>query len=213
MATEISHDIDALVETAKRAIAALEAEGIPYLLGGGLGCWALGGPPSSNDVDLMLRREDAEPALAALEAAGFRGERPPEQWLFKAWEEREQADGGEVLIDLIFEPSGLEITDAVLARGSTVGIGGMDARVMDLDEIFVTKLMSIDEHACDYEGHLAIARALREKLDWRRLREETAASPFATAFFTLADGLGISLDAPGAGAAGASSTAADAAAR
>ena len=198
MSTEVSQDLEALVETAKRAIAALEADDVPYLLGGGLGCWALGGPPSSNDVDLMLRREDAERALTALEAAGFRGERPPEQWLLKAWE-------GEVLIDLIFGPSGLTIDDEVLARGTTVGIGGMNVRVMDLDDIFVTKLMSIDEHACDYEGHLAIARALREKLDWPRLREETASSPFAAAFFTLADGLGISLEA--------SSTPADAGAR
>jgi hypothetical protein len=187
MTTEVSHDLEALIETAKRAIAALEAERVPHLLGGGLGCWALGGPPSSNDIDLMLRRDDAERALAALEGAGFRGERPPEQWLLKAWEQ-------EVLIDLIFEPSGLSISDAVLERGTTVGIGGMDVRVMDLDDIFVTKLMSIDEHACDYEGHLAIARALREKLDWSRLREETAASPFAAAFFTLADGLGITLE-------------------
>lgn len=190
MATEPSHDLAALVETAKRAVAVLEAEAIPYLLGGGLGCWALGGPPSSNDVDLMLRREDAEAALAALEAAGFRGERPPEQWLLKAWE-------GEVLIDLIFAPSGLRISDEVLARGSDVGLGGMNVRVMDLDDIFVTKLMSIDEHSCDYEGHLAIARALREKLDWERLREETAASAFAAAFFTLADGLGVAFDRPG----------------
>lgn len=210
MATEVSHDIDALVETAKRAIAALEAEEVPYLLGGGLGCWALGGPPSSNDVDLMLRREDAERALAALEAAGFRGERPPEQWLFKAWESEE--DEEDVLIDLIFGPSGLEISEAVLARGTTIGIGGMNVRVMDLDDIFVTKLMSIDEHACDYEGHLAIARALREKLDWGRLREETAASPFARAFFTLADGLGIAVGGPGEEAS-ASSTPANAAAR
>jgi hypothetical protein len=186
MPTEVSHDLDALVETAKRAVAALEAEEIPYLLGGGLGCWALGGPPSSNDVDLMVRPADGERALAALEEAGFRGERPPEQWLFKAW-------GDEVLIDLIFAPSGLRITDEVLARGSGVGLGGMTVRVMDLDDIFITKLMSIDEHSCDYEAHLAIARALREKLDWARLREVTATSPFAAAFFTLADRLGISL--------------------
>jgi hypothetical protein len=200
MATEVSHDVDALVETAKRAVSALEDAGIPYLLGGGLGCWALGGPPSSNDVDLMLRREDAEAALATLEAAGFRGERPPEQWLFKAWE-------GEILIDLIFGPSGLRIDDEAIARGTTVGLGGMDVRVMDLDDIFVTKLMSIDEHSCDYEDHLAIARALREKLDWGRLREETAESPFAAAFFTLADGLAITLPAasPGPGPAGSAS--------
>jgi hypothetical protein len=193
MTTEVSHDLEALVEVAKRAVAALAAEGVPYLLGGGLGCWALGGPPSSNDVDLMVRRDDAERALAALEAAGMRAERPPEQWLLKAWE-------GDVLIDLIFEPSGLAIDDEVLRRGADVGVGGMDVRVMEINDLFVTKLMSIDEHSCDYEGHLAIARALREKLDWERLRERTADSPFATAFFTIADGLGISLSRADAGA-------------
>jgi len=45
---------------------------VPYLLGGGLGCWARGGPPSSNDIDLMLKRADAERALEALAAAGMR---------------------------------------------------------------------------------------------------------------------------------------------
>src|SRR5688572_158541 len=48
-----------LIDTLKRAVAALEAADITYLLGGGLGCWARGGPPSSNDIDLMVRREDA----------------------------------------------------------------------------------------------------------------------------------------------------------
>ncbi len=70
-------DLDSLLETLKRAAAALESERIPYLLGGGLGCWARGGPPSSNDIDLMIKREDAERALAALAKAGMRPERPP----------------------------------------------------------------------------------------------------------------------------------------
>ena len=34
-----------LTESLKRAVAALESQGVPYLLGGGLGCWARGGPP------------------------------------------------------------------------------------------------------------------------------------------------------------------------
>ena len=45
-----------LTDTLKRAAAALEAERIPFLLGGGLGGWARGGPPSSKDIDLMLKR-------------------------------------------------------------------------------------------------------------------------------------------------------------
>ena len=47
-----------LVATLKRAVAALEADRIPYLLGGGMGCWAYGGPPSSKDLDLMVKTED-----------------------------------------------------------------------------------------------------------------------------------------------------------
>src|SRR3954452_12456544 len=95
-----------LIDSLKRAVAALDERGIPYLLGGGLGCWARGGPPSSNDIDLMVERAEAERALEALADAGMRTERPPEQWLFKAWD-------GEILIDLIFEPAGMRVTREV----------------------------------------------------------------------------------------------------
>jgi hypothetical protein len=179
--------LDALTATLKKAAAALEAERIPYLLGGGLGCWARGGPPSSNDIDLILKREDAERALAALRDAGMRAERPPEQWLFKAWD-------GEVLIDLIFEPAGIRITDGVLERGEELNVDGMQIQVMALDDILVTKLLALDEHCADYCGLIQIARALREQIDWPALRERTATSPFARAFFVLADGLEIATD-------------------
>jgi hypothetical protein len=35
------------------------------------------------------------------------------------------------------------------------------------------------------------ARALREQIDWREVRDQTEASPFARAFFTLVEALGI----------------------
>ncbi len=173
-----------LIESLKRAVAALDERGVPYLLGGGLGCWARGGPPSSNDIDLMVKREDAERAQEALAAAGMRPETPPEQWLLKAWD-------GEILVDLIFEPSGMRIDDEVLARGEELSVMAMRTRVMDLDDILITKLMALDEHSADYGDLILITRSLREQIDWARLREETAASPFAVAFFALADGLGI----------------------
>ena len=173
-----------LIESLKRAVAALDERDVPYLLGGGLGCWARGGPPSSNDIDLMVKREDAERAQEALAAAGMRPETPPEQWLLKAW------DGG-ILVDLIFEPSGMRIDDEVLARGDVMSVMAMQTRVMDLDDILITKLMALDEHSADYGDLILITRSLREQIDWGRLREETAGSPFAVAFFALADGLGI----------------------
>jgi hypothetical protein len=180
---------DPLIEALKRAVAALEEERIPYLLGGGLGCWARGGPPSSNDIDLMVKREDAERAQRALAESGMRAEDPPEQWLLKAWD-------GDVLVDLIFEPSGVRITDAVIGRGERLSVAGMQIAVMALDDILVTKLLALDEHSADYRDLIQIGRALREQIDWAGLRERTASSPFARAFFTLADGLGIAVREP-----------------
>jgi hypothetical protein len=183
---ESASRVETLAQSLKRAASALEAESVPYLLGGGLGCWARGGPPSSNDIDLMIEREQAERALGTLAAAGMRTEKPPEQWLFKAWD-------GDVLIDLIFEPSGVRITKEVLERGEELSVAGMYVRVMALDDILVTKLLALDEHRADYRDLLQIGRSLREQIDWPSLRERTAASPFSRAFFELADGLRISL--------------------
>jgi len=177
--------LDSLLDTLKRAAAALEGERVPYLLGGGLGCWARGGPPSSKDIDLMVKREDAERALAALEKAGMRPERPPERWLYKAWD-------GDVLIDLIFEPAGIRVTDQLIERGEELNAAGKQVPVMALDDILVTKLLALDEHAADYGDLLLIGRALREQIDWPALRQRTTSSPFAAAFFVIADGLGIS---------------------
>jgi Uncharacterised nucleotidyltransferase len=173
-----------LTDSLKRAVAAIEQEGVPYLLGGGLGCWARGGPPSSNDIDLMIKPEDGERAQGALAEAGMRPESPPEQWLLKAYD-------GDILVDLIFEPSGMRIDDEVIARGDDLSVMAMNVHVMNLNDILITKLMALDEHSVDYGDLILITRSLREQIDWRRIREETASSPFAVAFFALADGLEI----------------------
>jgi len=173
-----------LTDSLKRAVAALDEQGIPYLLGGGLGCWARGGPPSSNDIDLMVKPEDAERAQEALVEAGMRPDDPPEHWLLKAWD-------GEILVDLIFEPSGMRIDDEAIGRGEELSVMAMQMRVMDLNDILVTKLLALDEHSADYRDLILITRSLREQIDWGKLREATASSPFAVAFFALADGLEI----------------------
>ncbi|HEU4598730.1 MAG TPA: nucleotidyltransferase [Solirubrobacterales bacterium] len=174
-----------LTDSLKRAVAALEGQGVPYLLGGGLGCWARGGPPSSNDIDLMVKPADAPRAQEALAEAGMRPETPPEQWLLKAWDD-------DILIDLIFEPSGMQIDEEAIARGEELSVMAMQMRVMDLDDILVTKLLALDEHSADYRDLILITRSLREQIDWAQLRERTESSPFARAFFALADGLAIS---------------------
>ena len=185
-------DIEA---TLKKSAAALRGAGVPFLLGGSLASWARGGPESRHDLDLMIKREDLERALEALAAAGFRIDDPPEEWLAKAWD-------GDVLVDLIFWPKGLEVDDEVIARGEELAVLSMSMRVMALEDVMITKLMAISEHHLRYEGLLAITRALREQIDWPHVRAATAGSPFARAFFVIVEGLGIvePADAPSSGA-------------
>ena len=175
---------DQLEATLKRSVAALEGAGIPYLLGGSLASWARGGPQTRNDLDLMVRPEDAERALSTLEEAGMRPERPPEEWLLKAWD-------GEVLVDLIFHPAGLILDDEVFARGERLRVLGMNVDVLSIEDVLTTKLMAVDEHSLRYEGLLEIARALREQIDWPAVRARTAHSPFSRPFFVLLEELEI----------------------
>jgi hypothetical protein len=168
----------------KRAAAALQRADIPFLLGGSLASWARGGPESRHDLDLMIRPQDAERALEALTDAGLRPEVPPEDWLLKAWD-------GDTLVDLIHNPKGMPVDDAVIARGEVRSVLGMEMRVMALEDVMVTKLMAISEHALRYERLLEISRALREQIDWNAVRRRTASSPVARAFFVLLEGLEI----------------------
>jgi hypothetical protein len=185
-----------LEATLKKSAAALREAGVPFLLGGSLASWARGGPETRHDLDLMIKREDVDRALQALVDAGMRAEDPPEEWLVKAWD-------GDVLVDLIFWPKGLPIDDDVIARGEEMAVLSMSMRVMAMEDVLITKLMAISEHHLRFEGLIAIARALREQIDWAHVRAATADSPFARAFFVMIEGLGIlhpPSDAPQSGA-------------
>ena len=179
-----NEDFGALIDTLKVVVSVLRDCRVPFMLGGSLAAWARGGPEPKKDLDLMLKPEDAERALGCLAAAGLRPERPPEEWLLKAYHD-------DVLVDLIFRPSGLEITDEVLGRAQTISLMAVGTPVMALEDVLVTMLMALDEHSLDYTRILAIARSLREQIDFPRLRTRTAQSPYALAFFTLVEGLGI----------------------
>jgi hypothetical protein len=173
-----------LEATLKRTVAALEGARIRYLLGGSLASWARGGPQTRNDLDLMVRPEHVEAALGALEGAGMQAEHPPEDWLVKVWD-------GDVLVDLIFHPAGLELDDEVFARGERLRVLAMDVDVLAVEDVMTTKLMAVDEHAIRYESLLQIARALREQIDWSAVRARTSSSPFSKPFFVLLEELEI----------------------
>src|SRR5438045_3559928 len=165
-----SESFSALTSALKVASAALREAEVPFALGGSLATWARGGPEPQNDLDLMVKPQSADAALQAFADAGMRTERPPEEWLYKAW-------CGDVLIDVIFHPSGLEIDDAVLARADTISVMAAGIPVMALEDVLVTMICAINEHTLDYSRLIAIARSLREQINWPRLWARTGGSP------------------------------------
>ncbi len=77
-------DFERLLATMKKAGGALNEAGVPFVLGGGLACWARGAPKTEHDVDFFVKPPDAERAQETLARAGMRTETPPEGWLLKA---------------------------------------------------------------------------------------------------------------------------------
>jgi hypothetical protein len=181
----VREDHQKLIETAKRAAAALRDAGVPFLLAGGLASWARGGPQTDHDVDFFVKPEAAEAALEALAQAGMHTEKPPENWLYKAHDE----DG--TLVDVIFRPSGGRVDDEYFAHAEEIEVGAVSMLVASLEDVMTSKLLALSEQEPDYSSVLEIARMLREQIDWDQVRDRTGDSPFARAFFTLVEELGI----------------------
>ena len=140
MATDEQSPFSELEDSLKKSAAALRGADVPFLLGGSLASWARGGPETRHDLDLMLKPEDVERAVAALTETDMRFEDPPEEWLVKAYD-------GDTLIDLIFAPKGIPMDDEAMQRGEVLSVLGMEMRVMALEDVLVTKLMALSEHA------------------------------------------------------------------
>jgi hypothetical protein len=204
MGSETGMDLNAaefkqIVETLRRAAAVLRDNDVRYCLGGSVASWARGGPETVNDLDFIVDPGHIEDAVRLLADTGMRvEEKPPEGWLYKVWD-------GEVLIDLIHTVTGYESVDEILSRAEMMRVASLDVPVARVEDVLTPKLLAFDEHYLEYTGALRVARALREQIDWRLLRDRTCASPYARGFFCLLEALEI---IPGETAAGAGATAA-----
>jgi predicted nucleotidyltransferase len=177
---------DALLDAMKHAAATLRDAGLEFALAGGLAVYARGGPETSHDVDFVLREEDARQAVELLREEGWRCETPPEGWLYKVYDEHD------AMIDLIFAPNNQpEALEGILERAHELEVYAITLKVMSVTDVLASKLLALKEHEVDYEAALAIARACREQIDWDVLRRRTGDSPYAKAFLTLADELGL----------------------
>ncbi|GAA3969592.1 hypothetical protein GCM10023085_59890 [Actinomadura viridis] len=173
-----------LLRSLKRAAAALEEGGIEFALAGGFAAYARGAASSTHDVDFVLRERDVEAALDVLGAAGMRRHECPENWLAKAYD-------GDRLIDLIYEPSGRPVDGELLGRAERLSVEAVLMPVLPATDLVIMRLLAFTETSCDFGGYLHVCRALREQVDWPHVAGETAHSPYAYAFLTLLEKLGV----------------------
>ena len=172
-----------------RSTTVLREADVPFVLAGGLAVYARGGGRSSHDVDFLIRDHDVERTLAAFEAADFRTERPEADWLVKAYDPR--GLDGEILIDFIFRPVDRPVTDATLADSQELSVGAARVPVLSATELLIHGLLTLTAHECDFTAALTLTRSIREQIDFDRVREQTAASPYARAFLSLVDELDL----------------------
>ncbi|MFB9239280.1 nucleotidyltransferase [Plantactinospora siamensis] len=182
---------ESLVHTLKKVAAVLKQTEIPFALGGSFAVYAHGGHSSDHDVDFLIRQQDVDGALRALAQAGFRTERPPEDWLVKVYDENR-------MVDLIHRPIETPVTDETFGDTVIRPVDAIHMPVLSATQLMVHKLLSFSQHYCDFARGLPLARSLREQIDWDRVRKETEHSPYAEAFLILLDRLAV-VPLPGAG--------------
>lgn len=167
-----------------KAVQALEQAGIPHALMGGLAAARVGRERSAKDIDLFVAPEQADPALDALAAAGFRTERTNPSWLYKAF-------WGDALVDLIFESSGgIFFDEDVRSHCRPVEVAGQAIQTLAAEDILVIKALANAEHRPRH-WHDGLAVASRAELDWaylvRRARPH-AARVLSLLLYAVSDG-------------------------
>ena len=174
-----------LRDALKRAASALKEHGPEFALAGTYALWAYGGPEPVHDVDFVVAEEDTEAAALTLEKAGFQLDRTPEDWLFKACVEEQ------FVIDVLHQLNGNPVSADDIAAAEVLDVLAIRMRVLSPTRVLTEKLNALNEHHCDFGALLPVVRAVREQVDWDRLRADTSQNDFAVAFLVLTDRLGI----------------------
>ena len=186
--TEHGHDPqDSVRDLLKRTAVALKQAGVPFALCGGYAAWVRGAPEPDHDADFLVPEAEAQRAAKALAEAGLEVVEPAEDWLVKVVS---GADDG-VFVDVLWRTCGIPVQEGLVERAEVLPVLSVQMPVLAATDIVVTKLMALEEHYCDFARLLPVARALREQVDWPRVRRDVSGNDFAVVFLVLLDRLGI----------------------
>lgn len=175
----------AILEAAKRVGALLKQKGHRFALAGSVAAYAHGVSKSlQHDVDFCVRRGDAEVVAATLTEAGIAVRTPPEDWLIKATCYGQN-------IDIIFELAHQTVDTQMLDRAEEVPVDSVRMPVLAPTDLVRSLVSAFSEHHCDFGAVLPVARALREKVDWERVRDDCGDAPMPGAFLFLLERLNV----------------------
>ncbi|MBD9735554.1 MULTISPECIES: nucleotidyltransferase family protein [unclassified Streptomyces] len=175
----------AILEAAKQVGAVLKRAEHPFALAGSVAVYAHGGSGNlQHDVDFCVLPEDAERVAATLREAGLTVYTPPEDWLIKA-----RCFGQDV--DIIFEMAHRPVSAEMLGRAEELPVDSVRMPVLAPTDLLWSLMAAFSEHHCDFGAVLPIARALREKVDWERVRRDCGDEPMPAAFFYLLERLDV----------------------
>ena len=148
-----------LARTMLDALEAIEDVDVPYVVIGGLASSLLGRPRTTDDVDVLVRRDDAKRALEALAAAGFETEETNPKWIYKACR-------GPVEVDVLFWLKGdIYLDDEMLERARDEELCGRTVKVIPPEDLIVVKAVVHDEQTPRH-WHDALGVIAEQELNW-----------------------------------------------
>jgi hypothetical protein len=156
-------------EKYKRALAALNRAGIPYVVSGAYAIYEHTGIyRETKDLDLFLEPERIVEGARALQAEGFRMRLEQPHWLAKA-------TLGDHFVDLIFGMgNGLALIDQDWYRHSKPAIlAANTVRVAPVEELIWHRLFISERHRHDMADIVHLILCQGSRIDWDRLLHKT----------------------------------------
>jgi Nucleotidyl transferase of unknown function (DUF2204) len=149
----------------KRALEALNAAGVPFVVAGAYAIYQHTGIyRKTKDLDLFFEPASVLPAARALRAAGFVTRLEDAHWLAKA-------TAGEHFVDLIYGMgNGIAFIDEGWIRHSRPGIlAATPVRIAPPEELIWHRLFISERHRHDMSDIVHLILCFGDTLDWQRL--------------------------------------------
>jgi hypothetical protein len=160
---------DFYLEVLRDAIGILDRAETDHLVIGGLATRGLLDMPLNlaEDIDVLVRREDADALVDRFSVAGYATHRQDEGWIYKAAKP-------DVTVDLIFRAGEvIRLDDVHLARSRTIRMEGVTLPVPAPEDLIVMKaVFDADDRQGRWYGAISLLQHL--PIDWAYLAERGA---------------------------------------